>query len=103
MSEISEFMKREPIACIATVDMEGKPHVVPVWFTYKNGKVYIQTDRNSVKVRNLKKNSNVAVAVYRGEEAVIIQGKGRDRIRISLFNSQIRCVIEVTPKKVLYW
>jgi len=31
----------------------------------------------SVKVKNLLKNDNVTIAVYSGEEAVIIRGKGR--------------------------
>lgn len=50
LADAERFLEREPIACIATVDSEGKAHVVPVWFTYDNGKVHIQTDRKSVKV-----------------------------------------------------
>ncbi|MFB0543854.1 MAG: pyridoxamine 5'-phosphate oxidase family protein [Candidatus Bathyarchaeia archaeon] len=68
---------------------------------------------------------------YLGEEAVIIRGKGRviedesefikrtqehiekyhirldeegrDGMGIPLFDAEIRCVIEVTPEKILYW
>ena len=70
-------MNRERLASFAKVDPWNKPHVVPVFFTYDEGKLYIQSDRSSVKVRNLRKNDNVAVAVYRGEEAVIVRGKAR--------------------------
>jgi hypothetical protein len=116
-----------------------------VWFTYDEGKVHVQTDRKSVKVRNIKRNNKVAVAVYRGEEAIIIHRRGtvvggekqfvqltqrhidkynrlfniahktegieyikldehgRDSMGIPLFNSKVRCVVEVTPEKVLFW
>jgi nitroimidazol reductase NimA-like FMN-containing flavoprotein (pyridoxamine 5'-phosphate oxidase superfamily) len=131
LSEVSSFMQKEWLASFATVDAEGRPHVVPVFFTYDKGRVYVQTDRKSVKVRNLAKNSNVAIAVYRGEEAVIIRGKGkviadknefikrtqkhidkyrlqldehgRDSMGIPLFDAKIRCVIEVVPEKILFW
>jgi nitroimidazol reductase NimA-like FMN-containing flavoprotein (pyridoxamine 5'-phosphate oxidase superfamily) len=125
-------MNRERLASFATVDAENKPHVIPVFFIYDDGKVYIQTDRSSVKVRNLVKNSNVAVAVYSGEEAVIIRGigrvldsdeefkkrtqdhidkyklkldkNGRDSLGIPLFDSKIRCVVEeVTSERTIFW
>lgn len=131
LSEVSSFMRKEWQASFATVGAEGRPHIIPVFFTYNEGKVYVQTDRKSVKVRNLTKNSNVAVAVYRGEEAVIIRGKGkviadrneftkrtqqhidkyhlqldehgRDSMGIPLFDAKIRCVIEVVPERILFW
>jgi len=145
MADVASFMEREWLASFVTVDAEGKPHVVPVWFTYKDGRVHVQTDRKSLKVRNMKSNHHVAVAVNRGEEAVIIRGRGkvvddekefvkltqrhidkynrlfniahktegieyikldehgRDSMGIPLFDSKVRCVIEVTPDKVLFW
>jgi len=77
LADVASFMEQEWLASFVTVDSENKPHVVPVWFTYEKGKIQVQTDRKSVKVRNVKRNNNVAVAVYRGEEAVLIRGKGR--------------------------
>lgn len=130
-SAVSNFMQKEWLASFATVDAEGRPHIVPVFFTYDEGKVYVQTDRRSVKVRNLARNGNVAVAVYRGEEAVILRGKGkiiadrndfikrtqehidkyrlqldehgRDSMGIPLFDAKIRCIVEVVPEKILFW
>jgi nitroimidazol reductase NimA-like FMN-containing flavoprotein (pyridoxamine 5'-phosphate oxidase superfamily) len=124
-------MNRERLASFATVGISSEPHVVPVFFTYQNGKVFMQTDRKSVKVRNIIRNPNVAVAVYSEEEAVIIRGKarivnnheefirrtqehvdkyglkldsqGRDALGIPLFNREIRCVVEVSPEKVMFW
>jgi len=131
LDDVADFMKRRRIASFATVDTKGKPHVVPVWYTYHDGKVFVQTDRNSAKVRNIEKNKNAAVAVYNAEEAVIIKGEGRiiedkeefikrtqqhinkyrlkldeqgrDSMGIQLYNSNIRCVVEIIPKKILFW
>jgi len=124
-------MDRERLASFATVNLNNEPHVVPVFFTYANGKVYVQADRNSVKVRNLLRNNRVTVAVYSGEEAVIIRGKGRivesdeefvkrtqehvskyglkidnqgrDSLGIPLFDKKVRCVIEVSVSKIMFW
>jgi hypothetical protein len=69
--------------------------------------------------------------VYRGEEAVMIRGKGRiirnngefvkrtqdhidkyrlkldkngrDSLGIPLFDKKIRCIVEVTSEKILHW
>jgi len=124
-------MDKQWLASLATVDKKNAPHVVPVFFTYDNGKVYVQTDRKSMKARNILKNGNASVAVYSGEEAVIIRGKasiitdrenfrkrtkehiakyklrldeqGKDSLGIPLFNDAIRCIVEVTPKRTLFW
>jgi nitroimidazol reductase NimA-like FMN-containing flavoprotein (pyridoxamine 5'-phosphate oxidase superfamily) len=131
MEEVQSFMDREHLASIATVDGRNQPHVVPVFFTYENGMIYVQTDRNSAKVRNLLRNSRVAIAVYNQEEAVIVRGKGRilesdkefirrtqehihkyrlkldeqerDSLGIPLFDKKVRCVIEVTSKRIIFW
>ncbi|MBX5326967.1 MAG: pyridoxamine 5'-phosphate oxidase family protein [Candidatus Bathyarchaeia archaeon] len=49
---------------------------MPVWFTYDEGKVYMQTNRKSVKVKNLSRKPCVSLTVYNyRDEAVIIKGK----------------------------
>ena len=145
LADVARFMENEWIASFATVDAESKPHVVPVWFTYEKDIVHVQTARKSTKTRNLKQNSNVAVAVFKGEEAVLIQGvgkiiadqgefvrltqchidkynrlfnaargtkgveyikldeQGRDNMGVPLFDSKVRCVIEVAPEKLRFW
>ncbi len=129
--QVKEFMDREQLASFATVDSENRPHVVPVFFTYDDGKVYVQTSRESVKARNLARNKNVALAVYSQEEAVIIMGGGRileddeefvkrtrdhigkyrlkldehsrDSLGIPLFDRRTRCIVEVAPKRTIFW
>lgn len=129
--EIQRFMEKESLASFATVSPDGGPHVVPVFFTYENGKAYIQTGRQSLKVRNLLSNNKVALAVYSGEEAVILRGQGRiveghnefirrtkdhiskyhlrldkdgkDSMGIPLFDESVRCVVEVISQRTVFW
>jgi nitroimidazol reductase NimA-like FMN-containing flavoprotein (pyridoxamine 5'-phosphate oxidase superfamily) len=76
LAEVQGFMDNEWLACFATVDAHNRPHAVPVWFTYEDGKVHVQTCRKSIKVRNVLKNPYVAVTVYNYlEEAVVIKGR----------------------------
>lgn len=119
------------MASFVTVNSRNKPHVVPVFFTYDNGRIYIQTDRSSAKVRNQLNNNNVAVAIYSEEAAVIVRGVGRvlnndeefrkrkqdhcdkyelrldklgrDSLGIPLFDEKRCCVVEVVPKRTIYW
>jgi len=132
-TEAESFLLRERVAVFCTVDPEHHPHAVPVFFTYHHGKVYVHTDRESVKVRNVLTNPNVALVVYRGgygEEAVVIRGRariveddeferrtqehiekyhlhldeqGRDSAGVPLFDSAVRCVIEVTVERLIFW
>jgi nitroimidazol reductase NimA-like FMN-containing flavoprotein (pyridoxamine 5'-phosphate oxidase superfamily) len=131
MQDVKNYMDNARLASFATVTGRSEPHVVPVFFTYDDGKVYVQTDRKSVKIRNLLSNENVSVAVYSGEEAVILRGKGRiiednaefirrtqdhigkyklksdeegkDSLGIPLFDRKRRCVVEVSGKHLIFW
>ena len=124
-------MDRGQLASFTTVDSENRLHVVPVFFTYDDGKVYVQTSRKSVKARNLARNKNVALAVYSQEEAVIIMGEGRileddeefvkrtqdhigkyrlkldehgrDSLGKPLFDRRTRCIVKVAPKRTIFW
>jgi PPOX class probable F420-dependent enzyme len=123
-------MDKQRLAALATISSRGEPHVVPVFFTYSEGKVYIHTDRSSAKVRNLLSNPNVAVAVYDGDEAVVIRGtarivdddefvqrtrehiakyrirldaRGQDDVGVPLFDWKTRCVVEISSRQMDFW
>jgi general stress protein 26 len=46
---------------------DNKPHVTPIWYVYQNGKFYISTSSKTRKVKNFKKNKNVAFSLDVGE------------------------------------
>jgi nitroimidazol reductase NimA-like FMN-containing flavoprotein (pyridoxamine 5'-phosphate oxidase superfamily) len=128
--ELERFMSRPLLAAIGTIDSENKPHVVPVHFVYDDGKAFVQTGRQSVKVRNLLRNPQATLAVFEEYEAVIIRGpvkileheefvkrtedyinkyqisldkEGRDPTGIPLYDSSLRCVLEISPNRLLFW
>jgi len=129
-SEAEGFLDHESLATICTVDLDGKPHAVPVHFIYADGRVYINTDRGSAKVKNLKATPYATVVVYSQEGAVIVRGAariendsifrviidrlidkyeyeldedGKDSYGIPVGNNDIRCIIEIEPEKFSYW
>ncbi len=125
--DMSEFLSRKLIARIATVNKECKPHVAPVWFIYENGKIFITTGKNSVKVRNIRTNPYIAVTIDETEHGlnnrgVIMEGKAEfsddDDIARKIFTKYLgsiehpnakkllqidRVVIVLKPEKIITW
>jgi len=64
--EIDEFLKNGRMLKIASI-RNNKPHVTPIWYVYQNGKFYISTSSKTRKVKNLKRNKNVAFSLDVGE------------------------------------
>ena len=104
---------------LASVRPDERPHLVPVWFVWCHGKVYICTDPSSVKSRNLQQNARVALALENGTQPVICEGQAEPVSApwpadvIALFRQkydwdisteeQYAELIEVTPEKWLAW
>ncbi|MEX1995979.1 MAG: pyridoxamine 5'-phosphate oxidase family protein [Nitrosopumilaceae archaeon] len=126
----TEFIKSQKILRLATVDKKGSPHIVPVWYLYKNGNFYVGTNTSTKKAKNVRKNSKVSFCVDLGVHSPIIGVMGignaklilrkNDVSRIakkillryfkSLNNksaqellSQTDCIIEIVPKKITAW
>ncbi len=76
LADVPAFLNMHWIATFVTVDGNRRPHAVPVWFAYDDGKFHVQTDRSSVKVRNVHLNPYVAMTVYNmRDEAVCVRGR----------------------------
>lgn len=74
--EIDKLLKTEELVYIATTKKNGNSHIAPVWFVYQNGKIYFETDRNTVKFHNIKSRNKVAFC-FSGKPAYIIEGSLR--------------------------
>lgn len=57
----AETVRLSKWAHIATVGGDGKPDVVPVWPAWQDDTVWIFSHSNSVKVRNIASNPDVAM------------------------------------------
>lgn len=58
-----EYVKNQPVLRIATVGDDQIPHITPVWFAFDGSAFYIATDHHTRKLRNIRKNKNVALVV----------------------------------------
>lgn len=67
-------MGRESTIWLATARADGRPHLVPVWFTWYDEKIYICTTVGSQKMVNLKRNRRAAVALPNTTDVLIIEG-----------------------------
>jgi F420H(2)-dependent biliverdin reductase len=62
---------------LATVRPDGTPHLVPIWFAWVAGKIYLCTGADSVKVRNLGQNPQVSIALEDGTQPIVIEGRAQ--------------------------
>ena len=71
-SEIKKFLMKDTFTGkLATVKKNGSPHVVPIWFVVevnsrnrnKVRNIYFTTGRESVKSKNIQRDSRVSICV----------------------------------------
>ena len=125
-----KFLKSQKILRLATIDKKGMPHIVPVWYLYKDGIFYIGTNTRTKKAKNVKKNPKVSFCVDAGIRSPIFGVMGRGvaklilnkkivsditkKILLRYFKSldnnsaqelfvQTDCIIKIMPKKITAW
>ena len=131
MSKLIEFLKKEKILHLATIDEKNTPHIVPVWYSYSARKIYVGTNTRTQKAKNIKVHKKVSFCVDVGVNAPHIfglMGKGTAKLlkekstvnRIakkillryfkSLRNKSAKelledtdCIIEILPKEFSNW
>lgn len=72
---IAARLEAEPIIWLATVRPTGRPHLVPLWFVWMSGSIYLCVAGSSVKVRNIAANPAVALALESGSAPVVVEGQ----------------------------
>lgn len=60
---------------LASMRPDGRPHLVPIWFAWNGGKLYICIEPGSVKARNMAKSPLVSLALEDGSDVVICEGR----------------------------
>lgn len=55
-----------PVAHLATTRPDGSPHVVPLWFIWREEAVYVSCRRESATWRNAEHDPRVALSFHRG-------------------------------------
>lgn len=125
-TEIDQFLGEPHIAVVATSGPSGKPHAMPIWYLWRDGKVLFHTGPESKKMRNLRKNDRVTVVVDSKQapyKVVIVEGKAEELpgdkalsreiaihylgetqgARYSDQSGEPSALVQVTPSKVISW
>lgn len=70
------FLETPRIARFATIDADGYPHVVPIWFGMEGDDIVVMSDRETAKVRNAlaRPQGSVCIGGEIHEEGYLIRG-----------------------------
>ena len=118
--QVDQRLRESRNIWLATVRPSGAPHLVPIWFVAHDSKIYLCTAPNSVKIRNLRENERIALALEDGNTPVILEGAGRVLTLAEtpgavaqefkakydwdiLTDETYSVVVEITPEKRLGW
>jgi F420H(2)-dependent biliverdin reductase len=77
--DVAERLARERNVWMCTLRPDGSPHVTPVWFIYQHQTWWIGSDEQSLKVRNVKADPRVALALEDGTKPVVAEGRAHLR------------------------
>ena len=61
--EVRIFLQKSRIARLATIGVDGYPHIVPIYFMLDGDDLIFGSDRNNRKVRNVLSNPKGAVVI----------------------------------------
>jgi len=59
----ASFLKKQRVGRLGTISEDGTVHLVPVCYAFDGKAIYIGTDANSKKVKNLKRNPSATLLV----------------------------------------
>jgi PPOX class probable F420-dependent enzyme len=128
-ARLDRFLATEPIVWISSVRPDGMPHLIPIWFSWDGVSLIVLSKPHAQKVRNLRSNPKVMVAIGNPEEdfdVVLVEAKAtlesepaqtlpaahrrkyRDRMAaIGLtpddFVATYSQVVRITPTRALGW
>jgi PPOX class probable F420-dependent enzyme len=77
------YCRAPHVVFVATTSADGAPHVVPIWSDTEDGLIRINTTEGTVKLRNLRRDPRVALAVHASSDpylAFAIRGRVVDEI-----------------------
>jgi len=70
---LAERLARDEVIWVSTTRPDGRPHVVPVWFTWNGEVLTFFSKPDAQKVRNLEANPNVMLALGSPDESMDVE------------------------------
>ncbi len=65
-AQIDAFLAEARIAKLATLNADGSPNIVPVWFEWDGANALVFTSRGSAKLRRIARDPRVCLSVEEG-------------------------------------
>ncbi len=100
--ELQAFLVRPLMAVVSTIGVSGRPHSVPVWYRFADGRFTVWTDSSRRWVRNLQRSPEVSVVVAEHEApfaAVVARGTAEIAVdRPGTANEIVRIVRRYLPE-----
>jgi Pyridoxamine 5'-phosphate oxidase len=72
--EQAELLEQERVAIVTSNGTKGWPHSMPMWFTVREGVIWVWTYAKSQKVKNLERDPKATVLVETGTEYTELRG-----------------------------
>jgi PPOX class probable F420-dependent enzyme len=73
-AEVGAFLREQRTVICATIDRDGAPHVMPLWYVLRDRDVWAWTYAASQKVRNLERDPRATLTVEAGETYEELRG-----------------------------
>jgi PPOX class probable F420-dependent enzyme len=73
-AEQAELLDSERIVVVSSLGPRGWPHSMPMWFTVRDGELWVWTYAKSQKVRNLERDPRATLLVEAGAEYTELRG-----------------------------
>lgn len=73
-AEQRAFIESQKTIQVATINRDGTPHLVPLWFAVVDGDIVLETFTKSQKVRNLQRDPRITVLLESGDKYEELRG-----------------------------
>jgi PPOX class probable F420-dependent enzyme len=67
-ARIDRMLRCEPVVWLSSVSADGRPHLVPIWFSWDGDTILIASKPHAKKIANLRHNPSVMLALGEPED-----------------------------------
>lgn len=68
INRIDRLLRDELVVWLSSVRPDGRPHLVPIWFSWDGREILIASKPNAQQIRNLRANAKVMLALGEAED-----------------------------------
>ncbi len=73
-AEMEPYLRSQRTVRVATTGARGDPHVVPLWFVWHDGTLFLNSTRGNPTVENALRTGRAAAVIDDGEDYEVLRG-----------------------------